>query len=93
MNIVPRSVPTERPSDAAPVSADTMMNSSQAGPHTEKESVFLSGHFTARREGPFHTPAEVDVTVPYGAAAIKHYIMLQCLSFPVLHIFILVNYS
>lgn len=39
-------------------------------PHTER-NCFPSGHFTARREGPFYTPAKLDLTqsFPYGPAA------------------------
>lgn len=40
-------------------------------PHTER-NYFPSGHFTARREGPFYTPAEPDLThsFPSGPAAV-----------------------
>ncbi len=39
--------------------------------HTER-NCFPSGHFTTRREGPFYTPAKLDVTpsFPHGPAAI-----------------------
>ena len=41
-------------------------------PHTER-NCFPSGHFTAWREGPFYTPAEVDLTqrFPYSPPAIN----------------------
>ena len=68
-NIIP-SIAMKQPSDAASMSADTMMNSYRQPSHGKNS--FPSGHFIARREEPVYALAELDLTqsFPYGPVAI-----------------------